>query len=204
LFIKITNSTLKRGANQHCGSGAGTVYNEAMRYCSLFRLSIVMAVFALIVSSLAAGAQQGPAKRGRKFKMPPPTGRIEVTVVRDSSGKPIENASVIFHPMEGERNKGNMELKTNEDGKTVIDVLPIGGIMRMQIIAKGFQTFGDDYKIEKDQLAIEVRMKRPGEQYSIYKKHSEATQGGKDSAKPANPPAPKDKPAAPPSQPQTK
>jgi hypothetical protein len=53
-------------------------------------------------------------------------------------------------------------------------------------------------------MAIEIRMKRPGEQYSIYKKHSEATQGGKDSAKPANPPAPKDKPAAPPSQPQTK
>jgi hypothetical protein len=55
-------------------------------------------------------------------------------------------------------------------------------------------------------MAIEIRMKRPGEQYSIYKKHPEATQGGKDSAKPANPPAPapKDKPAAPdapPSQP---
>jgi hypothetical protein len=179
-----------------------------MRYRSLFRLSIVVAVLALIVSSLAAGAQQGTAKRGRKFKMPPPTGRIEVTVVRDSSGKPIVNASVIFHPMEGERNKGNMELKTNEDGKTLIDVLPIGGTVRMQIIAKGFQTFGDDYVVDKDDMAIEIRMKRPGEQYSIYKKHPEATQGGKDSANPANPPAPKDKPAAPPdappSQPQTK
>ena len=183
-----------------------TVYNVSMRSRSLFRLSIVVAVFALIVSSLAVSAQQSPAKRGRKFKMPPPTGRIEVTVVRDSSGKPIENASVIFHPMEGERNKGNMELKTNEDGKTIIDVLPIGGTVRMQIIAKGFQTFGDDYMVDKDDMAIEIRMKRPGEQYSIYKKHSEATQGDKDSAKPANPPAPapKDKPAAPdapPSQP---
>ena len=183
-----------------------TVYNVSMRSRSLFRLSIVVAVFALIVSPLAVSAQQSPAKRGRKFKMPPPTGRIEVTVVRDSSGKPIENASVIFHPMEGERNKGNMELKTNEDGKTIIDVLPIGGTVRMQIIAKGFQTFGDDYVVDKDDMAIEIRMKRPGEQYSIYKKHPEATQGGKDSAKPANPPAPapKDKPAAPdapPSQP---
>jgi hypothetical protein len=180
-----------------------------MRYRSLFRLSIVVAVFALIVSSLAAGAQQGTAKRGRKFKLPPPTGRIEVTVVRDSSGKPIENASVIFHPMEGERNRGNMELKTNEDGKTIIDVLPIGGTVRMQIIAKGFQTFGDDYVVDKDNMAIEIRMKRPGEQYSIYKPHPEASQGGKDAAKPANPPppAPKDKPAAPdapPSPPQPK
>ena len=202
-MIGSINSTLKREANQHCAYGAVSVYNEAMRYRSLFRLSIVVAVFGLIVSTLAAGAQQSPAKRGRKFKMPPPTARIEVTVVRDSSGKPIENASVIFHPMEGEKNKGNMELKTNEDGKTIIDVLPIGGTVRMQIIAKGFQTFGDDYVVNKDDMAIEIRMKRPGEQYSIYKKHPEASEGGKDSAKPANPPAPapKDKPAAPPDAP---
>ena len=74
-----------------------------------------------------------------------------------------------------------MELKTNEDGKTLIDILPIGGTVRMQIIAKGFQTFGDDYKVDKDQIAIEIRMKRPGEQYSIYKPHPEASEGGKDS-----------------------
>jgi hypothetical protein len=71
--------------------------------------------------------------------------------------------------MEGEKDTGNMELKTNEDGKTVIDVLPIGDTVRLQIIAKGFQTFGDDYKIDKAEMAIEIRLKRPGEQYSIYK-----------------------------------
>jgi hypothetical protein len=199
-----------KSAPRNSVAGKATIYNCAMRYRSLFRISIVVAVFALLVSTLASDAQQGPAKRGRKFKLPPPTGRIEVTVVRDSSGKPIVNASVIFHPMEGERNKGNMELKTNDDGKTIIDVLPIGGTVRMQIIAKGFQTFGDDFVVDKDNMAIEIRMKRPGEQYSIYKPHPEATQGGKDSTKPASPPAPtpKDKSAAPPdtppSQPQTK
>jgi len=186
-----------------------------MRYRSLFRFTVAVAVAGLIVSTLAAGlaagAQDDSAKRGRKFKMPPPTARIEVTVLRDSSGKPIQNASVIFHSIENGRPRGNMELKTNEDGKTVIDVLPFGGIMRMQVIAKGFQTFGDDYKIEKDQLAIEVRMKRPGEQYSIYKPHPEASEGGKDAdaPKPADKPAapapePTDKPAAPPSQSQPK
>ena len=42
-----------------------------------------------------------------------------------------------------------MELKSNEDGKTIIDVLPIGDTVRLQIIAKGFQTYGQDYKIDK-------------------------------------------------------
>jgi hypothetical protein len=68
------------------------------------------------------------------------------------------------------------------------------------VIAKGFQTFGDDYKIDKAELAIEIRMKRPGEQYSIYKSHPEQSEGGKDSA-----PAPAATPqATQPSQPQPK
>ena len=70
-------------------------------------------------------------------------------MLRDVKGKPIENAAVVFHPMEGEKDKGNMELKTNEDGKTIIDVMPIGDTVRVQVIAKGFQTFGGDYKIDK-------------------------------------------------------
>jgi 5-hydroxyisourate hydrolase-like protein (transthyretin family) len=152
---------------------------DSMLHRSLFRLSIFVAVFGLIAGSLAAGAQQDSSKRGRKYKSPPPTARIEVTVLRDSSGKPIENAAVIFHPMEGERDKGNMELKTNEDGKSIIDVLPIGDTVRLQIIAKGFQTFGNDYKIDKPEMAIEIRMKRPGEQYSIYKDHAPVAEGGK-------------------------
>src|ERR1035441_6397361 len=113
----------------------------------------------------------GPSKRGRKYKSPPPTARIEVTVLRDVNGKPIENAAVIFHPMEGEKDKGNMELKTNEDGKAIIDVLPIGDVVRLQIISRGFQTYGGDFKIDKAAMAIEIRMKRPGQQYSIYQTH---------------------------------
>ena len=42
-----------------------------------------------------------------------------------------------------------MEMKTNEEGKTIIDVIPIGDTMRLQVIADGFQTFGQDYKIER-------------------------------------------------------
>jgi len=72
-----------------------------------------------------------------------------------------------------------MELKTNEDGKTIIDVLPVGDTVRLQVIAHGFQTYGDDYKIDKADMAIDIRMKRPGEQYSIYKNHDATAQGGK-------------------------
>ena len=151
-----------------------------MMRSSLFRYFAVVAAFGLVLASFTAVAQQKPSNRGRKYKSPPPTARIEVTVVRDVNGKPIENAAVIFHPVKGEKEKGNMELKTNEDGKAIIDVLPIGDTVRMQIIAKGFQTYGDDFVIDKAQVAIDIRMKRPGEQYSIYSAHPEKMETGRD------------------------
>jgi hypothetical protein len=188
-------------------SGGETIYNVPMSRRIIFRLSAVVAMLVLVLSSLSAGAQQKASNRGRKFKAPPPTARIEVTVLRDFNGKPIENAAVIFH---GTHDKSNMELKTNEDGKAIIDVLPIGEPVRLQIIARGFQTFGDDYAVDKPAFSIEIRMKRPGEQYSIYKDHPDTLRGGKgaDAAKPASPegdksapdPASKDKPAAQPDQ----
>jgi hypothetical protein len=137
---------------------------------------LTVAVVLVAASTIGLSAQDS-AHRGRKYKPPPPTSKIEVTVLRDSDSKPIENASVIFH-LDGD--KGNMELKTNEDGKSIIDVLPIGSTMRLQIIAKGFQTYGEDYKVDKAEMAFGIRMKRPTEQYSIYKDHPD--QDTKDSS----------------------
>jgi hypothetical protein len=163
----------------------------------LFRLKVrvapIVAVLGLIAVLVSASAQSTD-KRGRKYKSPPPTARVEVTVLRDADAKPIENAAVVFHPMVNGKDEGNMELKSNEDGKCVIDILPIGDTVRLQIIAKGYQTYGQDYKVDKDQMALEVRMKRPGEQYSIYKHHDGDAQADpkdkkddkKDSDKPAD------------------
>jgi hypothetical protein len=50
------------------------------------------------------------------------------------------------------------------------------------VIAKGFQTYGQDYKIDKANMAFEIKLKRPGEQYSIYEKHPQTADAGKDSS----------------------
>jgi hypothetical protein len=131
------------------------------------RQCTLIAGLGLAVVSLSVYGQEN-GKPGRKYKAPPPAARIEVTVLRASDGKPIEDAAVIFHPIEGDKDKGSLELKTNEDGKTLIDVIPIGDTVRLQIIARGYQTYGGDYKVDKDQMTMEVRMNRPGQQYSIY------------------------------------
>jgi hypothetical protein len=147
---------------------------DIMHRRSFLRLFVPVAALILLAASLSSFAQ-----RGRKYKAPPPTGRIEVTVLRDADGKPIENASVIFHLLENGKDKGNMELKTSEEGKSVIDVLPVNGTVRMQIIAHGYQTYGEDYQIAKPDMSIEIRMKRPGEQYSIYELHDNSVNAAK-------------------------
>jgi hypothetical protein len=134
----------------------------------------VLIGFALGLSLFA----QDSTHRGRKYKAPPPTSRVDVTILRGEDGKPVENAAVIFQ-LVGE--KGNMELKTNEDGKTVIDVLPTGSKVTVQVIAKGFKTYGGDYTFDKPQMSIEVKLKRPGEQYSVYKDHSQEANAGQES-----------------------
>ena len=44
----------------------------------------------------------------------------------------------------------------------------------MQVLAPGFQTFGEDYQIDKPELEITVKLKRPGGQYSVYENHGDA------------------------------
>jgi hypothetical protein len=138
------------------------------------RYSARLACAGLVVFSLALHAQDNE-RRGRKYKAPPPSSRIEVTVLKADNGKPIESAAVIFHPIEGDKDKGSMELKTNEDGKAIIDVIPVGDTVRLQVIANGYQTYGQDYKIDKEEMSMEVRMNRPGHQYSIYKNDNSAS-----------------------------
>jgi hypothetical protein len=98
-----------------------------------------------------------------------PMSDLRFVVVRDYNGKPVRNAAVVLHPVnrKGKQSRGGMELKTDNEGRTNIDGIPYGPL-RVQVLAPGFQTFGEDYDINKPQLEIMVKLKRPGDQYSIY------------------------------------
>jgi hypothetical protein len=96
--------------------------------------------------------------------------RIEFLVVRSYNGKPVRNASIVLHPVnkEGKQARNGVELKTDLDGKTAVDSVPYGKL-RIQTIAPGLQTYGDDVEINEPQQQITIKMNRPKEQYSIYK-----------------------------------
>jgi hypothetical protein len=133
----------------------------------LHRILPLLAAGVLVLPLL--NAQQS---RGRKYKPPPPTCKISVTVVKAKDGKPVEDAAVVFHPINKDgKDEGNLELKTNEDGKAVINVIPIGDTVRVQVVATGYQTYGESYELPDDTKDIMIKLNRPGRQYSIYENH---------------------------------
>ncbi len=121
----------------------------------------------VVVAMVAvAGAQQD--RHGRKWKPLPPLAHIEVTVVKGFDGKPLPNAAVVFHSTLEGRDNGNLEVKTNPEGKAIIDLIEVGSDVDVQVIAKGFSTYSKDLNQVGATKSVEVKLLQPREQMSQY------------------------------------
>jgi hypothetical protein len=136
-------------------------------------LVLTLALFAgCFVVPMHAHAQSDddatPQKHGRKYKAPPDTSHIEVMVTKGFNNKPIPNAAVIFHPIKDGVDNGTMEVKSDPDGKAIIDVIPMGSQVRVQVLANGFATYAEDFQVTETSRTILVKMVRPQAQVSAY------------------------------------
>jgi hypothetical protein len=126
-------------------------------------LRIAVVSILLVFGAIASGAQDDG-----------PTSSLRFVVIRDSDGKPVRNAQVVLHPVKGKGKQasGEIELKTDVDGKTNVDSIPYGPL-RVQVLMPRFQTFGEDYQIDKPAMEITIKLKHPSGQYSIYDNHGD-------------------------------
>ena len=101
-----------------------------------------------------------------------PVATLNVVVVKEYNGKPVHNAGVVLHSVsdKGKQEKGGLELKTDVDGKASYEGIPYGKL-RVQVLAHGFQTFGEDYDIKQSRVDITIKLKRPTGMYSVYEDH---------------------------------
>jgi hypothetical protein len=99
-----------------------------------------------------------------------PTATVNLVVVRNSNGKPVKNAEVVLHMLDkdGHIKQDGLELKTHEDGKAGTDGIPYGKV-RIQVIAHGFRTWGNDFDVRQPNMDITIKLQKPTEQFSIYK-----------------------------------
>jgi hypothetical protein len=125
------------------------------------RIASAVAVLMLMLPILA-----------REKKPAPPASVLTFLILKDYNGKPLRNAAVVLHPVNSKdkQQNGGLELKTDADGKASYDGIPYGRL-RVQVLAPGFQTFGEDYDINQPTMDVTIKMKRPAGQYSIYEDH---------------------------------
>ena len=136
-------------------------------FCVLALLAVFVSLAPIPLRAQDDGPQP-PEKHGRKYKAPPDTSRIEVTVLKGFNKKPIDGAHVIMHPVKDGKDEGSLELKTHPDGKAFVDVIPTGSKVTIQVFADGFASFAQDYQIDEPSRDIVISLLRPRAQVSAY------------------------------------
>lgn len=119
-------------------------------------------------ASPAASASPGLASPADVKPPEGPTTKLKIRVV-DPDGKPVGNASVYvrFYQSGGflrHEKLAELDLKTNQDGSVKLPPVPRGKVL-IQVIAKGWHTFGKWYDLKKAKQSIEIKLKQPPHWY---------------------------------------
>jgi hypothetical protein len=134
-------------------------------------------LLAALIVATSAGAQRDVDE---------PTAVVNFLVLKQDNGKPVRSAAVIMHPVNpsGKQGRGGLELKTDQEGKSSTEGIPYGKL-RVQVLAQGFQTYGEDFEVNRPKMEITIKLKRPQGQYSIYEDHAKES-SPKQNAPPAD------------------
>ncbi len=103
----------------------------------------------------------------------PPMTKLKV-VVTTQGGRPIERADVRVVFVEGrsyiklgKKIRTSWEVRTNQEGEIKVPSIPQGKIL-IQVIAKGYQTFGQKFDVDEPEKTIEIKLNPPQSQYSAH------------------------------------
>jgi hypothetical protein len=94
--------------------------------------------------------------------------------VTTQGGKPIEHADVVVKFVSGhsvillgKAIRTSWEMRTNQEGVAKVPEVPQGKIL-IQVIATGYQTFGQTYDVNQLEKTIDIKLNSPQEQYSAH------------------------------------
>jgi hypothetical protein len=102
-----------------------------------------------------------------------PMTKLTIHVVNDSD-RPLDRAAVIVRFVEGraylkfgKHVRDTYELRTNQEGEATIPEIPQGKIL-IQVIAHGYQTYGQTIEIDEAERTINIKLNPPQKQYSAH------------------------------------
>ena len=95
-------------------------------------------------------------------------------VLKDQAGKPVDRASVVVRFVQGhsvvklgKAVRTTFELRSNQEGEARIPAIPQGKIL-VQVIAKGFETFGQTFDITEEEKTLDITLNPPQQEYSAH------------------------------------
>jgi hypothetical protein len=116
---------------------------------------------ALLFCALATGATNIPMTKLN----------IQVTTL---GGRPIDRADIVVRFVKGrsyfklgKKIRTTWEMRTNQEGIAKVPEFPQGTIL-VQVIAKGYQTFGKNFDVDEAEKTLEIKLNPPQEQYSAH------------------------------------
>jgi hypothetical protein len=95
-------------------------------------------------------------------------------VLKNQAGKPVDHASVVVRFVQGhsvvklgKAIRTTFELRSNQEGEAGIPAIPQGKIL-VQVIAKGYQTFGQTFDIAEEEKTLDITLNPPQQQYTAH------------------------------------
>ena len=97
--------------------------------------------------------------------------RLTLKVLAESNSQSVADAHVVVRfvvekPLRRDK-RTSWEAKTNRKGVVVLDDIPYGAV-KVQIIAKGFQTYGEQHDLRKADEQLTIRLQPPQKAVSSY------------------------------------
>ena len=126
------------------------------------KAALIVAVFLLLPTFLALTCLAAEEEE---------TTRLTVRVVSETNDKPVNDAHVVVRFVTARTlrrdKRTSWEAKTNQRGMLVLTQIPYGAV-RVQVIARGYQTYGEQFELSKPEQELTIQLKLPPEQVSAY------------------------------------
>lgn len=95
--------------------------------------------------------------------------------VRNHYDKPVDRASVVVRFVEGRSVKKfgkkvykSWELKTNQEGIARVPLELPQGKIRVQVIARGYQTYGELFDVDEEEKTVVIKLNPPQPQHTEH------------------------------------
>lgn len=99
---------------------------------------------------------------------------LTLKVVDEAKDRPVPKASITLNFVAGRKMKVLKKIqrewntKTNNRGVAEFPEIPTGTV-KLQVIATGYQTYGDSFELKEGEQEVIVKLKKPsGKQYSAH------------------------------------